>query len=47
MMTAMALTREVERGTIENLMAMPAQPHEIMVGKMRSLHRLWLSCRLP
>ena len=34
MMTAMALTREVERGTIENLMAMPASPYEIMVGKI-------------
>jgi ABC-2 type transport system permease protein len=34
MMTAMALTREVERGTIENLMAMPAKPLEIMIGKI-------------
>lgn len=34
LMTALALTREVERGTIENLMAMPAKPHEIMVGKI-------------
>ncbi len=34
LMTALALTREVERGTIENLMAMPARPHEIMVGKI-------------
>jgi ABC-2 type transport system permease protein len=34
LMTAMALTREVERGTIENLMAMPARPHEIMIGKI-------------
>jgi ABC-2 type transport system permease protein len=34
MMTAMALTREVERGTIENLMAMPAKPAEIMIGKI-------------
>jgi ABC-2 type transport system permease protein len=33
-MTALALTREVERGTIENLLAMPAKPHEIMVGKI-------------
>jgi ABC-2 type transport system permease protein len=34
LMTALALTREVERGTIENLMAMPAKPHEIMIGKI-------------
>jgi ABC-2 type transport system permease protein len=34
LMTALALTREVERGTIENLMAMPARPHEIMIGKI-------------
>ncbi|MRX51531.1 ABC transporter permease subunit [Paracoccus sp. S-4012] len=34
MMTAMALTREIERGTMENLLAMPATPAEIMVGKI-------------
>ena len=34
MMTAMALTREVERGTMENLLAMPATPAEIMIGKI-------------
>ncbi len=34
MMTAMALTREVERGTMENLLAMPATPTEIMLGKV-------------
>jgi ABC-2 type transport system permease protein len=34
MMTAMALTREIERGTMENLLAMPATPLEIMVGKV-------------
>jgi ABC-2 type transport system permease protein len=34
LMTALALTREVERGTMENLMAMPARPFEIMVGKI-------------
>ena len=34
MMTAMALTREVERGTMENLLAMPAKPYEIMLGKI-------------
>lgn len=34
MMTSMALTREIERGTMENLLAMPATPGEIMVGKI-------------
>ncbi|MBC2885258.1 ABC transporter permease [Ochrobactrum sp. CM-21-5] len=34
MMTAMALTRETERGTMENLLAMPATPAEIMLGKV-------------
>ncbi|MDH6230607.1 ABC-2 type transport system permease protein [Mesorhizobium soli] len=34
MMTAMALTRETERGTMENLLAMPATPSEIMLGKV-------------
>ncbi|WP_449044677.1 ABC transporter permease [Paracoccus versutus] len=34
MMTAMALTREIERGTMENLLAMPATPAEIMIGKI-------------
>jgi ABC-2 type transport system permease protein len=34
MMTAMALTREIERGTMENLLAMPASAGEIMVGKI-------------
>jgi ABC-2 type transport system permease protein len=34
MMTAMALTREIERGTMENLLAMPASPFEIMLGKI-------------
>jgi ABC-2 type transport system permease protein len=34
LMTGLALTREVERGTIENLMATPAKPFEIMVGKI-------------
>lgn len=34
MMTAVALTREVERGTMENLLAMPATPFEIMLGKI-------------
>jgi ABC-2 type transport system permease protein len=34
LMTALALTREVERGTMENLLAMPARPYEIMIGKI-------------
>ncbi|MCO6185414.1 ABC transporter permease [Rhizobium sp. L1K21] len=34
MMTSMALTREIERGTMENLLAMPANPAEIMLGKV-------------
>jgi len=34
MMTSMALTREIERGTMENLLAMPANPLEIMLGKV-------------
>jgi len=34
MMTSMALTRETERGTMENLLAMPATPLEIMLGKV-------------
>ena len=34
MMTSIALTRETERGTMENLLAMPATPLEIMLGKV-------------
>ncbi len=34
MMTSMALTRETERGTMENLLAMPVSPFEIMLGKV-------------
>jgi ABC-2 type transport system permease protein len=34
LMTALALTREVERGTMENLLAMPVRPLEIMIGKI-------------
>ncbi len=34
LMTALALTREIERGTMENLLAMPLRPIEIMVGKI-------------
>ena len=32
--TALSLTRESERGTMENLLAMPARPAEIMIGKI-------------
>ena len=34
MATSISLTRERERGTYENLLAMPARPFEIMVGKI-------------
>jgi len=34
LMTSMALTRERERGTYENLLAMPTHPLEIMIGKI-------------
>ena len=34
LMTALALTREIERGTMENLLAMPVRPAEIMIGKI-------------
>jgi ABC-2 type transport system permease protein len=34
LMTCLALTRERERGTYENLLAMPATPAEIMIGKI-------------
>jgi ABC-2 type transport system permease protein len=34
MMTSIALTRELERGTMENLLAMPANGAEIMLGKV-------------
>jgi ABC-2 type transport system permease protein len=34
MMTAMAVTREVERGTMESLLATPATAFEVMVGKL-------------
>jgi ABC-2 type transport system permease protein len=32
--TALSVTREVERGTMENLLAMPITPVEIMLGKI-------------
>lgn len=34
MMTALAVTRERERGTMENLLAMPVKPIEVMAGKI-------------
>src|SRR5579863_660176 len=33
-MTGMAMTRERERGTLENLLAMPVRPLEVMLGKV-------------
>jgi len=34
MMTAMGMTRERERGTLENLLATPVRPIEVMIGKI-------------
>ncbi len=34
MMTALGITREVEQGTMENLLATPVKPLEVMVGKI-------------
>jgi ABC-2 type transport system permease protein len=34
MITALAMTRERERGTMENLLAMPARPFEVLLGKI-------------
>ncbi|MCI0749991.1 MAG: ABC transporter permease [Nevskiales bacterium] len=34
MMTALGVTRELERGTLENLLATPVLPHEVLMGKM-------------
>ncbi len=34
MMTGLAMTRERERGTMENLLAMPVLPIEVMLGKI-------------
>ena len=33
MITSIALTRETERGTMENLLATPVRPLEVMIGK--------------
>src|SRR5204863_5385295 len=32
--TALSVTREIERGTMENLLSMPITPFEIMLGKI-------------
>src|SRR6266705_7070664 len=32
--TALSVTREIERGTMENLLAMPIKPVEVMIGKI-------------
>jgi ABC-2 type transport system permease protein len=34
MLTSLAMTREVERGTMENLLVTPVKPLEVMVGKI-------------
>lgn len=34
MMTGLGVTREVERGTMENLLATPVRPLEVMIGKI-------------
>jgi len=34
MMTGLAITRERERGTMENMLAMPLSPLEVMTGKI-------------
>jgi ABC-2 type transport system permease protein len=34
MMTALSVTREIERGTMESLLATPLEPIEVMVGKL-------------
>lgn len=34
MITALAITRERERGTMENLLAMPSRPFEVLLGKI-------------
>ena len=34
MITALAITRERERGTMENLLAMPLRPTEVLIGKI-------------
>ncbi|MDT9091671.1 ABC transporter permease, partial [Escherichia coli] len=34
MMTALGVTREYERGTMESLLATPVRPIEVMIGKL-------------
>ena len=34
LMTGLAITRERERGTMENMLAMPLRPIEVMIGKL-------------
>jgi ABC-2 type transport system permease protein len=34
MMTSLGVTREYERGTMESLLATPARPIEVMIGKL-------------
>ena len=34
MITALAITRERESGTMENLLSMPTRPFEVMIGKI-------------
>jgi len=34
MITGLAITRERERGTMENLLSMPTRPLEVMIGKI-------------
>ena len=34
MITGLAITRERERGTMENLLSMPTRPIEVMIGKI-------------
>jgi ABC-2 type transport system permease protein len=43
--TALSVTREIERGTMENLLSMPITPVEIMLGKIVP-YVLSASCRL-
>jgi ABC-2 type transport system permease protein len=34
MITGLAMTRETERGTMENLLSMPTRPSEVLIGKI-------------
>jgi ABC-type Na+ efflux pump permease subunit len=45
MVTAMAMTRERERGTLENLLAMPSHPLEVMLGKIIPFILMYMSGR--